>query len=88
MRSRPRAEHWWRATCNTWCYHPANPSSSGDVAREPYREQLGWAVEEGVDVVISGTIDFLGEALIGLQVCQELNLPAIVTFRSVQLADL
>ena len=70
--------------CNTWCYDPADPKRSGEVVREQYREQLGWAVEEGVDFVISETNDFLGEALIGLEVCQELGLPALVTFASVQ----
>ncbi len=70
--------------CNTWCYDPANPKVSGEVVREQYREQLGWAVDEGVDFVISETNDFLGEALIGLEVCHELGLPALVTFASVQ----
>jgi betaine-homocysteine S-methyltransferase len=70
--------------CNTWSYDPADPVRSGAVVREQYREQLGWAVEEGVDFVIAETNDFVGEALIGLEVCQELGLPAMVTFASVQ----
>ena len=70
--------------CNTWCYDPADPQTSGEVVREQYREQLGWAKEEGVDFVISETNDYLGEALIGLEVCQELGLPAMVTLASVQ----
>ena len=70
--------------CNTWCYDPADPQNSGAVVREQYREQLGWAKEEGVDFVISETNDYLGEALIGLEVCHELGLPAMVTLASVQ----
>jgi betaine-homocysteine S-methyltransferase len=70
--------------CNTWSYDPADPVRSGAVVREQYREQLGWAVEEGIDFVIAETNDFVGEALIGLEVCQELGLPAMVTFASVQ----
>ena len=70
--------------CNTWCYDPANPVETGAVVREQYREQLGWAKEESVDFVISETNDFLGEALIGLEVCHELGLPAMVTLASVQ----
>jgi betaine-homocysteine S-methyltransferase len=70
--------------CNTWCYDPGSPAVSGEVVRAQYREQLGWAVEEGVDFVISETNDYLGEALIGLEVCQELGLPAMVTLASVQ----
>ncbi len=54
------------------------------MVREQYREQLGWAVEEGIDFVIAETNDFVGEALIGLEVCQELGLPAMVTFASVK----
>jgi betaine-homocysteine S-methyltransferase len=69
--------------CNTWSFDPADPVRSGEVVRAQYREQLQWAVEEGVDFVISETNDFVGEALIGLQVCQELGLPAMVTFASV-----
>jgi betaine-homocysteine S-methyltransferase len=44
-----------------------------------YAEQLGWAADEGIDFVIAETNDYLGEALIGLQVSQELGLPAMVT---------
>ena len=51
--------------CNTWSYDPADPVASGAVVRAQYEEQLGWAVEEGVDFVIAETNDYVGEALIG-----------------------
>jgi betaine-homocysteine S-methyltransferase len=70
--------------CNTWSYDPNDPVASGAVVRAQYEEQLGWAVEEGVDFVIAETYDHVGEALIGLDVCKQLNLPAMVTFASVQ----
>jgi methionine synthase I (cobalamin-dependent) len=70
--------------CNTWSYDPKDPQRSGAVVRAQYQEQLGWAIDEGVDFVIAETNDYLGEALIGLEVCQELGLPAMVTFASVQ----
>ena len=73
--------------CNTWCYDPADPERTGAVVRAQYREQLGWAVDEGVDFVIRETNDYLGEALIGLEVRQELGLPAMVTLASVQPDD-
>jgi len=57
---------------------------SGAVVRAQYEEQLGWAVEEGVDFVIAETFDHVGEALIALEVCQAYGLPAMVTFASVQ----
>ena len=72
--------------CNTWGYDPGRPEESGATVRAQYEEQLGWAVEEGVDFVIAETNDYLGEALIGLEVCQELGLPAMVTLASVQVA--
>ena len=70
--------------CNTWSYDPELPGASGAVVRAQYEEQLGWAAEEGVDFVIAETNDYVGEALIGLEVCQALGLPAMVTFASVQ----
>ena len=70
--------------CNTWSYDPQDPHRSGAVVRAQYEEQLGWAVEEGVDFVIAETYDHLGEALIGLDVCKQLGLPVMVTFASVQ----
>jgi methionine synthase I (cobalamin-dependent) len=68
--------------CNTWVYDPDAPKSSGATVREMYREQVGWAAEEGADFIIFETNDYLGEALIGLEVVQELGLPALVTFAS------
>ena len=70
--------------CNTWSFDPGDPATSGAAVRAQYEEQLGWAAEEGVDFVIAETNDYAGEALIGLEVCQELGLPAMVTFASVQ----
>ncbi|MDP1849391.1 MAG: homocysteine S-methyltransferase family protein [Solirubrobacteraceae bacterium] len=69
---------------NTWSFDPEHPVGSGRVVREQYREQLGWAVGEGIDFVIAETNDYVGEAVIALEVCQELGLPAMVTFASVQ----
>jgi methionine synthase I (cobalamin-dependent) len=68
--------------CNTWAYDPEDPEGSGRVVREMYREQVQWAVEAGVDFVISETNDYLGEALIGVEVIREHGLPAVVTFAS------
>ena len=70
--------------CNTWSYDPELAGTTGAVVRAQYEEQLGWAAEEGVDFVIAETNDYVGEALIGLEVCQALGLPAMVTFASVQ----
>jgi betaine-homocysteine S-methyltransferase len=69
---------------NTWSYDPADARRTGAIVRAQYEEQLSWAVDEGVDFVIAETNDYLGEALIGLEVCHELGLSAMVTFASVQ----
>jgi betaine-homocysteine S-methyltransferase len=68
--------------CNTWVFDPEAPEGSGAVVREMYREQVGWAAEEGADLIVFETNDYLGEALIGVEVIQEFGLPAVVTFAS------
>jgi betaine-homocysteine S-methyltransferase len=70
--------------CNTWAYDPGNAKESSRIVHAMYEEQLAWAVEEGIDFVISETNDYLGEALIALEVIKKLNLPAMVTLASVQ----
>jgi betaine-homocysteine S-methyltransferase len=47
-----------------------------------YREQVRWAAEEGADLIISETHDYLGEALISLEAIQESGLPSVITFAS------
>lgn len=70
--------------CNTWVFDPEAPESSGEIVREMYREQVAWAVEEGADFIVSETQDYLGEALIGLEVTREAGLPSVVTFASTE----
>ncbi|HET7639390.1 MAG TPA: homocysteine S-methyltransferase family protein, partial [Ktedonobacteraceae bacterium] len=70
--------------CNTWAYDPQNVKETSSIVRAMYEEQLTWAVEEGIDFVIAETNDYLGEALIALEVIKELKLPAMVTLASVQ----
>ena len=69
--------------CNTWAYDPSDVSTR-EVVRATYAEQLGWAVEEGIDFVISETNDYLGEALIALEVILGFGLPAMVTLAPTQ----
>jgi betaine-homocysteine S-methyltransferase len=68
--------------CNTWVYDMDEPESSGETVREMYREQVQWALEEGADLIISETHDYLGEALISLEAINESGLPSVVTFAS------
>jgi betaine-homocysteine S-methyltransferase len=69
--------------CNTWAYDPDDPATR-ETVRAMYAEQLAWAVDEGVDFVISETNDYLGEALIALEVIQALGLAAMVTLAPTQ----
>jgi betaine-homocysteine S-methyltransferase len=68
--------------CNTWAYNTDEPEASGDVVREMYREQVRWAVEAEADFIVAETNDYLGEALIGVEVIREHGLPSVVTFAS------
>jgi methionine synthase I (cobalamin-dependent) len=68
--------------CNTWAYDPDDPEGSGDVVREMYREQVLWAIEAGADFVIAETNDYLGEALVGVDVIRDAGLQSVVTFAS------
>jgi betaine-homocysteine S-methyltransferase len=70
--------------CNTWAYDPHHAHATSPIVHAMYEEQLTWAVEEGIDFVIAETNDYLGEALIGLEVIKQLNLPAMVTLAAVQ----
>jgi betaine-homocysteine S-methyltransferase len=68
--------------CNTWAYDPDDPVASGENVRRMYRDQVRWAAEEGADFILSETNDYVGEALIGLEVIREHGLPSVVTFAS------
>lgn len=70
---------------NTWVYDHRDPAGSGEKVRRIYREQVGWAVEEGIDFVIAETLGYLGEARIALEVIKEFDLPAMITFGSVEI---
>src|SRR3546814_10035326 len=50
---------------------------SSDVCSS--EEQIGWAVEEGADLLIAETIDWCGEAEIALDVMKRTGLPTVVT---------
>jgi betaine-homocysteine S-methyltransferase len=63
--------------CNTNVFDPAD-ATSGTEVRRMFAEQVGWAAEAGVDLVIGETFRFLGEALIALEVIREAGLPSVV----------
>jgi betaine-homocysteine S-methyltransferase len=66
--------------CNTNIYDPADPKSLKEVARI-FDEQVGWAVEAGVDYFVAETIGWTGEALLALEaIRRHSKVPAVVTF--------
>ncbi len=48
---------------NTWEYDPNDPATD-KVVRSMFEEQVGWAIDEGVDFFIAETFNHYGEALI------------------------
>jgi methionine synthase I (cobalamin-dependent) len=70
--------------CNSWVYDHNYPEETSRIVRQMYEEQVRWAVEEGVDFVIAETLDYLGEALIALDVIKQFGLPAMITFGSIR----
>jgi betaine-homocysteine S-methyltransferase len=62
--------------CNTNVY---GGEESAATVRAMFEEQVGWAVEAGVDFVIAETLSWLGEALVATAAIKESGLPAVVT---------
>ncbi len=66
--------------CNTNIYDPADRQSVKDVERI-FDEQVGWAVEAGVDFFVAETFGWTGEALLALRaIRRHSKVPAVVTF--------
>ena len=65
--------------CNTNIYDPADQSAIREVERI-FDEQVGWAVEAGVDFFIAETLAWGGEALMALAaIRRHSKVPAVVT---------
>jgi methionine synthase I (cobalamin-dependent) len=65
--------------CNTNIYDPTDQSSLKEVERI-YAEQVGWAVEAGVDYFVAETIAWVGEALLALEAIRRYSkVPAVIT---------
>jgi betaine-homocysteine S-methyltransferase len=64
--------------CNTNIYDPADASTHKAV-RAMFDEQVGWAVDAGVDFVIGETFSYAQEALIALDVIKKAGQVAVMT---------
>lgn len=65
--------------CNTNIFTPGDAASARQV-RAIFEEQVGWAVDAGVDFLLAETLSFLGEAEIALDVIQQAKLPSVINF--------
>jgi betaine-homocysteine S-methyltransferase len=66
--------------CNTNIYDPSDGKAIRDVERI-FDEQVGWAVEAGVDYFVAETLGWVGEALIALKaIRRQSKVPVVVTF--------
>jgi betaine-homocysteine S-methyltransferase len=63
--------------CNTNVFVDSDESRS--TVREMFEEQVGWAVDAGVDFVIGETFTWGEEALIALEAIKAVGLPAVMT---------
>jgi len=64
--------------CNTNVYDPDDLESQANV-RAIFEEQVGWAVDAGVDFIIGETFSWAQEALVALEVIGQTGLPAVIT---------
>ncbi|CAN5542385.1 hypothetical protein BH24ACT26_BH24ACT26_21680 [soil metagenome] len=62
----------------TWAYDPKEPSS-GDHVRALFDRQLEDFMDAGIDLVISETFTWLGEALIATERAKQTGLPVMTT---------
>ena len=64
--------------CNTNVYDPAD-SASHKAVRAMFEEQVGWAVDAGVDYIVGETFSWAQEALIALDVIKRAKQTAVIT---------
>ncbi len=63
---------------NTTIYAPGDAAVAAEV-RAMFDEQVAWAAEAGVDMVIAETLSYHGEAMLALEAVKRAGLPAVVT---------
>lgn len=63
---------------NSNIWNPSDPDSQAQV-RAMFEEMVGWAVEEGADLIIGETFYYAGEALAALEIAKASGLPVVLT---------
>ena len=64
--------------CNTSIYGP-DDAKSHQEARRIFDEQIGWAVDAGVDFIVGETYSTGGEALLALEAIRQSGKPSVIT---------
>ncbi len=64
--------------CNTNVFESGDQTAT-DRVREMFTEQVGWAVDVGVDFIIGETFSYAEEALVALEVVRQAGLPSVIT---------
>ena len=65
--------------CNTNIWDPDSPGTR-NAARAMFEEQVGWAVDAGVDFIIGETFEWVGEAMAALETIKAAGKHAVMTF--------
>jgi betaine-homocysteine S-methyltransferase len=63
---------------NTTIYAPGDAAVAREV-RAMFDEQVAWAAEAGVDLIIAETFSYHGEAMLALEAIRRTEIPAVVT---------
>lgn len=63
---------------NSNIWDPTDTARQAEV-RGMFEEMVGWAVEEGADIIIGETFYYAGEALAALEVAKSSGLPVVLT---------
>ncbi len=71
--------------CNTNVFTPDDAARTS--VRAMFDEQVGWAVEAGVDFIIGETFAFAEEAIIAAEAIKQTGLPAVITLALHQLPE-
>lgn len=74
---------------NSNIWDPADEGRQAEV-RAMFDEMVGWAVDEGADIIIGETFYYAGEALAALEAAQASGLPTVITLAPMafeQMAD-
>ncbi len=70
--------------CNTFVYAPADDAGTAPQVRAMYEEQVQWAVDGGVDLILAETLMHMREAEIALELIQAAGLPSVINLSPIQ----